>query len=465
MMLEPLESGVPLAERLRPQTLEEILGQDAALEMMRAFVKQGSMPSVVFFGPPGAGKTTFSRLLARLLDWAGAQLNATSATVKEIRELAHQARELVQQTRRRTLLFVDEIHRLNKARQDVLLPFIEDGVFVLAGSTTENPAFALNRALRSRVQLIRLEPLDRAHIFSALQRALSVLDAEADDTALDWLAQRVSGDLRIAYTTLESAAALAQAEGAVISTTHVASCLNQAVLAGDRAGDNHYDLASAFQKSLRGSDAAAAIYYLARFLETGEDPRFIARRLWVTASEDVGNADPMALVLAGHAFRAVEVLGLPEARIALAQATLYVARAVKGRSGVDAIDAAIDLVRQRGADPIPIHLRMAHVAGDQSHADRPEARSGDAFLPAGVPVDRIPLPGPRPARGHTVDEDTAAMFKALREVTSEDDWFSVDAGELARRLDWPVERVKRGLNLLVKSGALHFRRSFKWNDG
>ena len=460
---------LPLAERLRPHNLEEIIGQDAAVKLMEAYVKQGQMPSVVFFGPPGTGKTTFSRLLSRLLEWEGEHINATSASVKEIREKAAQAKDVEKHTGNRTVLFVDEIHRLNKGRQDVLLPFVEDGVFVLAGSTTENPFFALNQALRSRVQLIGLEPLTPELILGALQRGAQLLDVEADEEALVWVSRRVSGDLRIAYTTLESATALARADGTPVRQAHVGLCLKQTILAGDRQGDNHYDLASAFQKSLRGSDADAAVYYLARFLESGEDPLFVARRLLVTASEDVGNADPQAFVIASHAFRAVEILGLPEARIPLTQAAIYVARAPKSKETIAAIDAARDLIRGRPADPIPGHLRKVPLPvgngdalGGRQKSQGRKAPTGSHFLPQEIQDQRFCDSIPAPSQVRMSESDVEAFHQMLRGVHTQDSWFSVDAKNLAERFDCPVERVKTLLNQLVQLGHLRFKRSFKW---
>jgi len=455
----------PLAERMRPASLGEVLGQETAKTLLNAYIERGDMPSVVFFGPPGSGKTTLSRLMAALLGWEGRALNAASASVKDIRVQAKEARDIWKQLERRTLLFIDEIHRLNKNQQDVLLPIVESGTLTLAGSTTENPFFALNQALRSRVQLIKIEPLPPAIILKGLRSAAVALEATIEPEAAQWLADRVGGDLRLAYTALESAALLAGAGQRPITAEDAALCLSQTQLSGDRKGDSHYDLASAYQKSLRGSDPDAAIYYLARFLETGEDPRFIARRLLVTASEDVGPADPTAFLLAGQAFRAVEVLGMPECRIPLSQATLHVARAPKSNEAITAVDSAAELLRSRPLDAIPPHLRDAHYAGAKalghgkdylySH-NHPE--QGQDFLPKALLGQRFTVPPKR----EVIDQDAMARLQQqLRERHGDTDWFELDAEALAAELGWPAARVRMALNQLVKSKKIAFKRAFK----
>ena len=454
----------PLAERLRPSSLDQVIGQKTAVTMLNAFVEQGTMPGVVFWGPPGSGKTTMSRLMASLLGWEGRTLNATSASVKEIRELAAEARENWKQLERRTLLFIDEIHRLNKTQQDVLLPFVEAGTFTLAGSTTENPYFSLTQALRSRVQLIQLVALTPEEIVEGLERAIAGEQVAVGEGVLAWISTRVGGDLRLAYTVMESAALLAAAASTEIGLDHVSTCLRQTVVAGDRKGDNHYDLASAYQKSLRGSDDNAAVYYLARFLESGEDPRFIARRLLVTASEDVGNADPMAMVLASQAYRAVETLGLPEARIPLAQATLYVARAPKSNEAVTSISKATDYLRNNPLDPVPLHLRDAHYQGaaELGHGknyiyshDHPE--TSQTFLPESM---NATFTG-RKSKERLDEASLDQLYSFLLHQYGSDGWFELEAEALARSLNWPVSLVRSGLNKLVQHQKLTFKRSFK----
>lgn len=442
--------------------------------MLNAFIDQGEMPSLVFSGPPGSGKTSLSRLMASLLGWEGRSLNATSATVKDIREMAAEARELWKQLERRTLLFIDEIHRLNKAQQDVLLPFLEGGSIVLAGSTTENPFFALNQALRSRVQLIQLDPLTPEAILKGLHNACKAENIDAEPEALVWIADRVSGDIRLAFTTLETACISARASEIRVSLAIAATCLGRTQLAGDRQGDNHFDLASAFQKSLRGSDADAAVYYLARFLETGEDPRFVARRLLVTASEDVGNADPNAFLLASQAFRAVEVLGMPECRIPLAQAAIYIAQAPKSNEAVKSIDNATHLLQTRPLDQIPPHLRDAHYKGARelghgvdyiySH-DHPE--QGQIFLPEAIKDETFVAPGkrkpaPTPTATGASPEDCSQLLEYLaREHSGEGEWFELDTEEIGRQVQWPPARVRNAMNRLVADQKLTFKRLFR----
>ena len=459
----------PLAERLRPKSLDQVLGQSRAVSMLEAFLARGTMPHIVFWGPPGTGKTTMSRLLASLLDWEGRSINASSASVKDIRELAAEARNGWQQYERRTLVFIDEIHRLNKGQQDVLLPILEAGTFVLAGSTTENPYFSLNQALRSRVQLIQLEPLGPDTILEGMQGAVAALGLEADPEALQWVATRTGGDLRLAFTVLESASMIARATDEIITLDHVTLCLRQTQVSGDRKGDNHYDLASAFQKSLRGSDANAAIYYLVRFLESGEDPLFVARRLLVTAAEDVGNADPQALVVAGHAFRAVQVLGLPEGRIPLAQAALYVARAPKSNEAVEALGKAATLIRNRRLDPIPPHLRDSHYKGakDLGHGvgyvySHKHPEKSQIFLPEEIAHEQFVRPGKRAqGREEVPAELLERLLETLRAKQAEADHFEIEAQVLAEALDVPEPVIRAGLNLLVQKGQLTFKRVFR----
>ncbi len=468
----------PLAEQLRPKSIDQLLGQGKARHMIGAFLNQGQMPHVVFFGPPGTGKTTLSRLLARLLDWEGRSINAATAGVKEIRALAEEAKGVWQQFQRRTLVFIDEIHRLNKSQQDVLLPILEAGTFTLAGSTTENPYFSLNQALRSRVQLIPLETLDLEAIQIGIQRALDVLELEAEPEAISWVAERCGGDLRLAYTTLESAAMLAKVQNKALTQEHVALCMSRTSLEGGKSSDSHYDTASAFQKSLRGSDADAAVYYLVRFIESGEDPLFVARRLLITAAEDVGNADPQALVVAGHAYRAVQVLGLPEAQIPLAQATIYVAQAPKSNQAVVALGKAREALKKGVRATIPKHLRdthyagakaMGHGAGYQYSHDHPDGRQqflpdelvGARFVP---PLDR---PNPRPSRppaaaGTALDKTTLdGLREWLKARQAEQDWFEIDAATAAESLSLDEAVVRKALNELVQNQELGFKRVFQ----
>ena len=468
----------PLAEQLRPKTIDQLLGQQQARHMISAFLAQGHMPHVIFFGPPGTGKTTLSRLLARLLDWEGRSINAASASVKDVRALAEESKGTWQQFQRRTLVFIDEIHRLNKSQQDVLLPILEAGTFTLAGSTTENPYFALNQALRSRVQLIQLQTLEPEVIHQGIQRALAFLEIEAEPEAITWLGERCGGDLRLAYTTLESAAMLARVQEKPLTQEHVALCMRRSALAGGKSGDSHYDLASAFQKSLRGSDADAAIYYLVRFIESGEDPLFVARRLLITAAEDVGNADPQALQIAGHAYRAVQVLGLPEAQIPLAQAAIYVAQAPKSNQAVVALAKAREAVRKGSRAAIPAHIRDAHYSGakDLGHGQGyryshdhpgiaqqflPDELVGSQFVP---PIPRPTQERPRPETkpNQPVDPESLSRLETWLETQqAEKEWFEIDVEAAMAATELPEPSVRRMLNVLVQKQALRFKRVFQ----
>lgn len=456
----------PLAERMRPKSLEDIVGQPEAKALVSAFVEAGHMPNVVFWGPPGCGKTTMSRLLAQLLEWQGVALNATSASVKDIRAAASEAKDLWSRNQQRTLVFIDEIHRLNKGQQDVLLPFLEDGTFVLAGSTTENPYFSINHALRSRSQVIRLEMIKPEWIKSRLLSVVSASEYQCDEEVLEWLALRASGDLRMAITAFESATLLAGPEDKVVTLEHVQKCLQRTQVSGGRDGDSHYDLASAYQKSMRGSDADAAIYYLARFLESGEDPRFIARRLLVTASEDVGNADPQAFLIANAAFQAVERLGLPECKIPLSQATIYVAKAPKSNQAVASIGAAESYISANVLAAIPAHLRDAHYQGaaELGHGkdyvyshNNPE--KSQIFLPENVVGETFV----KSVKAEVPNLDQAALATLMEQLSAIDEAgkpFEVDVQKLAQQLSWSLETVRKGMNQLVASKQLKFHRLF-----
>lgn len=440
---------------MRPQNLEAVLGQDDAIQLLKGFVAKNFLPNLVFFGPPGCGKTTLCLILAETFKARFEAMNATSCSVKDIRAFG----DLARQSMVPHILFMDEIHRLNKSQQDVLLPYTEKGTFVLIGSTTENPFFALNKALRSRVQLVKLDACNPQQIESALLAACETEPYSVEPEALAWIAQRVNGDLRLAYSVLEASAAMAGS--LAVTLDQVSFCLRSVRMDHDRAGDAHYDVASAFQKSLRGSDEVAAMYYLKRFLEGGEDPRFIARRLLVTASEDVGNADPMAFVIAGHAFRAVEVLGLPECQIPLAQATLYVARAPKSNESVTALGFMGELLQSRPLDPVPSHLRDAHYQGAEqlghgkgyiySH-NQPDVKQ--RFLPEGI------------AHQHWQKNQSPALnrkrlHELLDQVFANQEWAELDIQDLAQKMGLEVAHLRKELNEMVQQGELEFKRVFK----
>jgi putative ATPase len=362
--LKSQTQAVPLAERMRPQTLADVVGQSRLLQAGQPFARlfqQAVLPSLLFWGPPGSGKTTLASLLAHQHQRQFVTLNAVQAGVKEVRQAVSDAEDALKMGQR-TVLFIDEIHRFSKTQQDALLPWVEKGTFTLIGATTENPAFQVIPPLLSRVLLVRLEALTTDDMASLLQRAQTQVYPQQplSPDVLTFLCRYGNGDARAALTLLEAVMACLP-EGTPLTPEWI-----EALVPHYRASlseDDHFDLASAYQKSLRGSDADAAIYWLAKFIANGEDPRFIARRLVVTAAEDVGLADPQALVIAEQAAQALERLGLPEGRIPLAMATIYVARAPKSNAAIVAIDAALAAIQQHGHNyPVPTHLRDAHYA-------------------------------------------------------------------------------------------------------
>ncbi|HWH19980.1 MAG TPA: replication-associated recombination protein A, partial [Solirubrobacterales bacterium] len=369
---EEILANAPLAVRMRPRTLDEVVGQEhivGAGSALRAAIESGRPHSAILYGPPGAGKTTLARIAARMSDGAFEEESAVNAGKAEIRGVIERARE-----RRRsghsTVLFLDEIHRFNKAQQDALLPAVEEGLLTLIGATTENPYFEVNSALISRSQVYELEPLSAAEVEELLRRALA--DPErgiADpppvaDEALAMLAERSGGDARTALSGLERA--VERAQGKEVDVAAIEDALQRRAIDYDRQGDRHYDFISAWIKSTRGSDVDASLYYLAVMLEGGEDPRFLARRMVILASEDIGNADPMALVVADAAARAVDRVGLPECALNLSQAAIYLALAPKSNAATTAIGAAREEVRRHGAQTPPDYLRDAHYPGAQA---------------------------------------------------------------------------------------------------
>jgi putative ATPase len=362
---ERLAARAPLAARLRPRSLDEVVGQDHLLAPgapLRALIESDRLSSVVLWGPAGTGKTTIARLVAGATARAFEPLSAVSAGVKDVREVVERARRRLGEHGQGTILFLDEVHRFNKAQQDALLPSVEDGTLTLVGATTENPYFEVNAPLLSRSTLFRLRPLGPEAVGALLERGLDAEGATADADAVAHLADRAGGDGRAALTALEVAVALAP--DAHVTLAHAEAALDARALGYGR--DEHYDVISAFIKSVRGSDVDAGLYWLARMLEAGEDARFVARRLVILASEDIGMADPTALLVADAAARAVEVVGLPEAQLNLAQAVVHLATAPKSNAVITALGRAQADVRERPAGEVPIHLRDAHYRGAAS---------------------------------------------------------------------------------------------------
>lgn len=366
----------PLASRLRPTTLEEVVGQEHIIgkdKLLYRAIKADKLSSLIFYGPPGTGKTTLAKVIANTTSAEFTQINATSAGKKDMEEVIEKAKETAGMYGKKTILFVDEIHRFNKGQQDYLLPFVEDGTIILIGATTENPYFEVNGALISRSIIFQLKALEAKDIKKIILRAitdkekgLGVYKAKITDDALEFLADISNGDARNALNAVELGVLTTppSEDGWIHITTEVASeCIQKRNIRYDKTGDNHYDTISAFIKSMRGSDPDAAIYYLARMLYAGESVTFIARRIMICAAEDVSNADPNALVVATNAALAVERIGMPEARIILAQAAAYVATAPKSNSAYVAIDKALEAVKNQKAAAIPSYLCDAHYKG------------------------------------------------------------------------------------------------------
>jgi putative ATPase len=386
-----LPEVAPLALRMRPTTLEEFVGQEHVLgegSALRAAIEEDRVRSAIFYGPPGSGKTTLARIVARTTGAAFEELSAVSATVAQVREVLARARERLGANGQRTILFLDEIHRFNKAQQDALLPGVEEGVITLIGATTENPYFEVNSALLSRTQVYELEPLTQAELETIVRRGGAELGADVPDELVTLVAARAGGDARSVHNILELAWQTAVAAGEPLSEAHVEDAARKRPLVYDKAADAHYDFISAFIKSMRGSDPHASVYYLAAMLESGEDARYIARRMIVLASEDIGNADPRALLVAVAAAQAVEHVGLPEARLNLAQAAIYLARAPKSNASYTALKRATADVREKGNIKPPKALRDASWYGRQlGHGEGYVYPHSD---PSGFDVDYLP---------------------------------------------------------------------------
>jgi putative ATPase len=408
----PGQTGVPPAEaplpvRMRPRSLEELLGQEHLLgegSTLRAAIETGEPHSAILYGPPGSGKTTLARIIATACRGAFEEFSAVNAGRAEVRAVIQRAGERRKAADEPTIFFLDEIHRFNKAQQDALLPAVEEGLVTLIGATTENPYFEVNSALLSRSQLYELRPLTPEHLRQLLHRALSDTERgiadppEVSQEALELLATRSGGDARVALAALERAVETGRAGGHPVDLDTAEDALQRKALTYDREGDRHYDYISAWIKATRASDPHASLYYLAVMLEGGEDPRFIARRMVVLASEDVGNADPQALVVANAAAEAVDRVGLPECRLNLAQAATYLALAPKSNASYRGIRRATAHVREHGAKPPPPYLRDAHYPGARKLGrgigyvyphDEPGGVAGQPVIPEGLEAERF----------------------------------------------------------------------------
>lgn len=406
MRSNTIEKEAPLASRLRPSTLDEVVGQKHIIgkdKLLYRAIKADKLGSIIFYGPPGTGKTTLAKVIANTTSARFTQINATVAGKKDMEEVVKEAKDALGMYGKKTILFVDEIHRFNKSQQDYLLPFVEDGTLLLIGATTENPYFEVNGALISRSRIFELKQLEKDDIKELLRRAVTdsekgmgmyraVLEPEAEE----FLADMANGDARAALNAVELGILTTErAEDGLIHIDLDAAqeCIQKRAVRYDKGGDNHYDTISAFIKSMRGSDPDAAVYYLARMLYAGEDIKFIARRIMICASEDVGNADPMALTVAVSASLAVERVGMPEAQIILSNAASYVACAPKSNSAVNAIDAAMKAVKTQTLMPVPPHLQDRHYSGaaalgrglDYKYAhDYPNHYVKQQYLPDGM---------------------------------------------------------------------------------
>lgn len=405
------EKESPLASRMRPTTLDEVVGQKHIIgkdKLLYRAIKADQLGSIIFYGPPGTGKTTLAKVIANTTSASFRQINATVAGKKDMEDVVKEAKDALGMYGKKTILFVDEIHRFNKSQQDYLLPYVEDGTLILIGATTENPYFEVNGALLSRSRIFELKALEKDDVKELILRAvkdekkgMGSYHAVIDDEAADFLADVSGGDARAALNAVELGVLTTErdaADGLIHITLEVAQeCIQKRAVRYDKDGDNHYDTISAFIKSMRGSDPDAAVYYLARMLYAGEDVKFIARRIMILASEDIGNADPMAMVVAASAAAEVERVGMPEAQIILSQAVTYMACAPKSNASYNAISAAMSCVKQTKTPAVPAHLQDAHYGaaeklghgvGYKYAHDYPNHYVKQQYLPDGL-IDRV----------------------------------------------------------------------------
>ncbi len=403
--LFPSEAGtplsLPLATRMRPKRFEDMVGQRKVVDVLRELTRSGHLPSIVLWGPPGSGKTTLAGLLANETSARMVALSAVTAGVADLRKVVAEAR-VHQRAGLRTVLFIDEIHRFNKAQQDAILPHVEAGTITLIGATTENPSFEVIAPLLSRSRVFRLEALDRDELRHVVERAVRELNVSIAESALDALLESARGDARVALNGLQAASALAGTDE--ITLDHIERALQERHLLYDRAGDQHYDIVSALIKSVRGSDPDAAVYWMARMLEAGEDPLFVARRLVISAAEDVGLADPHALQVAIAAQQAAHFVGMPEAVLPLTEAALYLALAPKSNSALTSYGTARELIQETGNEPVPMHLRnavtglmksMGYGRGYQYAHDHEDGVADQVHMPEKLAKRKVYKPNPR----------------------------------------------------------------------